>query len=319
MTKIQINRRSFLKSAAAFASVSPLASFAAAQIASVPVRRSEELQSELISQWNADTEAVSHRVYLKYLRDGKTRGFRVLEDLEKAFEKVMREVKETVVSGDTPAIWSIYNMGYIVKTRKAVFSVDLNHRLGTKFVPLLDFALVTHNHGDHWRRDFFDAMTAQNKIVISNFLESPAFNAIKGDNPKGVGTYSIKDVKIRTSLIDHGNTPKMIDFTMAFEVKSGDWTLYHTGDSGKGTEPKLGTVWGAPDLWLFFPGCGIDTPKAVKKVRAKRIVFGHLWELGHAAGHKGRLDESLIRPRLAEAKKAGCKDVSLAFWGDRIT
>ena len=32
----------------------------------------------------------------------------------------------------------------------------------------------------------------------------------------------------------------------------------------------------------------------------------------------GRLDERLIRPRLAEATAAGCKDTSVAFWGDRI-
>ena len=70
--------------------------------------------------------------------------------------------------------------------------------------------------------------------------------------------------------------------------------------------------------WLFFPGCGIDTAKAVEKVNAKRIVFGHLWELSHWPGHRGRLDERLIRPRLAEATAAGCKDTSVAFWGDRI-
>jgi len=58
--------------------------------------------------------------------------------------------------------------------------------------------------------------------------------------------------------------------------------------------------------------------EAVAKIDAKRIAFGHLWELGHRQGHKGRFDERLVRPRLAEAKAAGCKDVSIAFWGDRI-
>ena len=290
---------------------------AGAQFASVPVRRSEERQSVLITKWDEATEAVSPKNYCAYLRDGDTRGYKALMANALAFEKVMREVKSTVVTGDVPAIWSVYNMGYIVKTRKSLFSIDLNHRRGTEFAPILDFALVTHNHGDHWRKDFYDAMTERGKVVVSNFLDNPRFNEMKGDSVKGVGTYKIKDLEIRTSLIDHNDEPWGIDFTMAFEIRIGNWLLYHTGDSGRGTEPKLVTPWGRPDLWLFFPGCGINTAKAVEKVNPKRIVFGHLWELGHKTKHRGRLDEPLIRRALAAARPI-VSDTSLAFWGDRI-
>ena len=312
-----MNRREFIYSlggAAAFAA-------GAKRIlsASGPGRRSEERQNELIGKWDEATGKVSPEDYFAYLRDGDTRGFKALKALDFAFDRVLRKIKETVVTGDAPAVWSVYNMGYIVKTRDALFSIDLNHRRSLELVPLLDFALITHNHGDHWQRDFYRKMTGAGKIVASNFLgDNPGFNALKGDSAKGVGTYRIGDVDIRTSLIDHGDAPWAIDFTMAYEIKIGDFILYHTGDSGRGTVPKLNTVWGRPDLWLFFPGCGINTPQAVAKIKAKRIVFGHLWELGHRQGHKGRLDERLIRPRLAEAKAAGCDDVSVAFWGDRI-
>lgn len=317
-------RRDFIAAAAAFATLPPFAVPAndtnRVLSASAPIRRSEEKQSRLITKWDEATEAVSPQVYRQYMLDGDTRGFKALETSELAFKKVMREVGETVVTGDVPAVWSVYNMGYIVKTRKSLFSIDLRHRRADEFVPLLDFALITHKHGDHWQRDFYRKMTGSGKIVASNFLvDNPGFNALKGDGAKGVGTYRIGDVEIRTSLIDHGDAPWAIDFTMAYEIKIGSFVLYHTGDSGRGTVPKLNTVWGRPDLWLFFPGCGINTPEAVAKVKAKRIVFGHLWELGHRQRHnRGRFDERLIRPRLAEAKKAGCDDVSVAFWGDRI-
>ena len=303
---------------AAFPSVATSAlAPAGAQFASVPVRRSEERQSALITKWDEATEAVSPKNYCAYLRDGDTRGYKALMANALAFEKVMREVKSTVVTGDVPAIWSVYNMGYIVKTRESLFSIDLNHRRGTEFAPILDFALVTHNHGDHWRKDFYKAMTARGKVVISNFLDNPRFNEMKGDSEKGVGTYKINDVEIRTSLIDHNDEPWGINFTMAFEIRVGNWLLYHTGDSGRGTEPKLVTPWGRPDLWLFFPGCGINTARAVEKVNPKRIVFGHLWELGHRQRHHGRLDEPLIRRALAAACPI-VPDTSLAFWGDRI-
>jgi L-ascorbate metabolism protein UlaG (beta-lactamase superfamily) len=174
---------------------------------------------------------------------------------------------------------------------------------------MLDFALVTHNHGDHYRSNLCKAVADQKKPVISNFIPVNGYTRAKK-------TFKIKDVEIRTSLIDHNDW--LIDFTTAFEIKVGNWTLYHTGDSGRGTEPKLETVWGKPDLWLFFPGCGIDTAKAVEKIKAKRIVFGHLWELEHKQNHRGRLDEPLLRRALLHAAKGGSKNTSLAFWGDRI-
>ena len=273
---------------------------------------------DAISVWNRETELVAPEVYKAYLQDGNTRGLVSLEKLEAAFEKVFREVKETVVTGAAPAVWSVYNMGYIVKTRESLFSIDLVHRRDVEFAPLLDFALITHMPGDPWRREFYKAMDGAGKTVVSNFLNNNGVKDREKDSGfiRGVKTFKFKDVEIRTSLIDHG--PTLIDFTTAFEIKVGDFILYHTGDSGRGTEPKLNTVWGRPDLWLFFPGCGIDVRKAVQKVNAKRIVFGHLWELAHAQNHQGRLDERLIRPRLVQAKQAGCQDVSVAFWGDRI-
>ena len=318
-------RRGFLKCALAAGAFPHLAFAALAEgtncipsSASSPIRRSDERQSELLTKWDEATEAVSPQVYGQYLRDGDTRGFKALEVLERAFEKVMREVKDTTVTGDVPAVWSVYNMGYIVKTRESLFSIDLVHRRDAEFAPLLDFALITHNHGDHWRHGFYDTMNGAHKTVVSNFKDNYGVKNWKKDGGyvRGVKTFSIKDVEIRTSLTDHNDY--LIDFTTAFEIKTGDFILYHTGDSGRGTEPKLETVWGRPDLWLFFPGCGIDTAKAVEKVNAKRIVFGHLWELSHWPGHRGRLDERLIRPQLAWAKEAGCEDVSVAFWGDRI-
>lgn len=263
-----------------------------------------------IARWNRETEEVSSEVYRQYLCDGNTRGYIALERLEKAFEKVMREIQETKVTGDIPAIWSVYNMGYVIKTRSTLFAIDLVHRRGDELAKLVDFTLITHNHRDHWQSSFASIVAGAGKPVISNFLSYSGYTREKK-------IFTINDVEIRTSLIDHNK--RLIDFTTAFEMRfGGKWTLYHTGDSGEGTEPKLETIWGRPDLWLFFPGCGIDTPKAVAKVAAKRIVFGHLWELGHLTRHRGRLDEELIRPRLAEAKAAGCKDVSLAYWGDRI-
>jgi L-ascorbate metabolism protein UlaG (beta-lactamase superfamily) len=290
-----LNRRKFVSGALAMG------------VASVGAKM-QTLPVDDISIWHNETELVSPEVYEQYMMDGDTRGFSSLVKLENAFEKVMREVKSTEV-GDIPAVWSVYNMGYIVKTRETLFAIDLVHRRDIEFASMLDFVLVTHNHSDHYRKDLCRTMASANKLVISNFLGYKGYT-------RAQKVFKVKDVEVRTSLIDHNEW--LIDFTTAFEIKVGNWTLYHTGDSGRGTEPKLNTQWGKPDLWLFFPGCGINAEKAVAKVGAKRVVFGHLWELGHLQGHRGRLDEPLIRRALSLAKKGGSTDTSVAFWGQRI-
>ena len=250
---------------------------------------------------------------MQYRKDGDTRGLASLEKLERGFEKIFREARETKVES-LPAIWSVYNMGYIVKTPGALFSIDLVHRRAPEFAPYLDFELVTHNHADHFHPELYQAMDGAGKTVISNFLDNYGVRNWKKDGgyTRAVKTFKIKDVEIRTSLIDHNDY--LIDFTTAFEIKVGDFILYHTGDSGRGTEPKLGTVWGKPDLWLFFPGCGINPGEAVRRVQPKRVVFGHIWELGHK---HGRLTTPMVR-RAKEKADAYFSNVAPALWGDRI-
>ncbi len=276
-------------------------------------------EDSVLDTWQRQTDRVSADVFNRYFLDGKTRRLTALRRLENAFDKVLREVRETTV-GDIPAVWSLYNMGVVVKTRESVFSIDLHHRRAVELAPLLDFALITHNHGDHWRQDFYQAMNGAGKTVVSNFLDNygaadwrkgGADWAAGGGFRAGEATLRLRDVEIRTSLVDHNDY--LIDFTTAFEIHVGSWTLYHTGDCGKGSEPKLRAC--RPDLWVFFPGCGIDVGAAVRRVRPKRLAFGHLWELGH---RNGRLTAPLLRNAFAAARRAGADPV-LALWGDRLS
>ena len=103
-----------------------------------PWHSAEARQDELIAAWDAATRLVMPDVYKAYCLDGDTRGFKALKALDYAFDRVLREIKETVVEGDAPAVWSVYNMGYIVKTRESLFSIDLKHRRAHGLVPLLD-------------------------------------------------------------------------------------------------------------------------------------------------------------------------------------
>ena len=265
--------------------------------------------------WQRDTDAVKADVFRQYLADGDTRSLVSLEKVEAAFGKVVREA-ETVEVGDIPAVWSVYNMGYLVKTKESLFSIDLVHRRAPELADKLDFALITHNHADHCDMRLYRALNGAKKTVISNFLDN--YGAYSWRTGTGVGgftraekTFRLKDVEIRTSLVDHNGY--LIDFTTAFEIRVGGWKLYHTGDCGRSC--KLKTHWGEPDLWTFFPGCGVDVTDAVRRIRPKRLVFGHLWELAHATG---RLTTPLIRAARDRATAAGYEP-TVALWGERIS
>ena len=273
------------------------------------------MTEETIDLWQRETDLVTPEIFKDYYADGDTRGFRTLENLETAFAKMFREVKETQV-GYVPAVWSVYNMGYVVKTREALFSIDLVHRRALELAPMLDFALITHNHDDHYRPEFYRALNRAGKTVISNFLDNYGTEDWdkNGGFTQAEKTFKLKDVEIRTSLVDHNGY--LIDFTTAFEIRVGDWLLYHTGDCG--VAKKLRTTWGKPDLWLFFPGCGVNVADAVKRIGAKRVCFGHLWELGHKTGlWNGRLSKPIIDAALAKARSVGVEP-EVPMWGTRL-
>ena len=279
-----------------------------------PAKADAGKREDALDVWQRETDLVTPGDYGKYMR-----GFTALEKLERAFERMFNEVGETKVE-DVPAVWNIYNMGYVVKTRESLFSIDLVHRRAVELAPRLDFALITHNHGDHWRQDFYGAMNSAGKTVVSNFLDNYGAAdwkkggsdwAARGGYTRAEKGFKIRDVEIRTSLVDHNGY--LIDFTTAFEMRVGNWLLYHSGDCGNAA--KLGTVWGRPDLWMFFPGCGVDVADAMRRVNPKRVVFGHLWELGHG---KGRLTTPMVRRAKAKAEAAGFRNVEAALWGDRV-
>ena len=268
-----------------------------------------------IDLWQRETDLVTPEVFKAYYADGDTRGLKTLENLESAFATMFRGVKEAEV-GDVPAVWSVYNMGYVVKTREALFSIDLVHRRALELAPMLDFALITHNHDDHYRPEFYRALNRAGKTVVSNFLDNYGTKdwARNGGFTQAEKTFKLKDVEIRTSLVDHNGY--LIDFTTAFEIRVGNWLLYHSGDCG--VAKKLRTTWGKPDLWLFFPGCGVNVADAVKRIGAKRVCFGHLWELGHQTGEwRGRLSAPIIRSALAKARSVGVEP-EVPPWGTRL-
>lgn len=234
--------------------------------------------------------------------------------LEDAFENVYRELRETEVCDiNKPAIWYLYNMGLIVKTSENCFSIDLHHRRAAELAPFLDFALVTHNHGDHYTMPFLSAMDG--KTIVQNFFEN---NVASHGNQCGFVTedsreFNFGSIKVITGCCDHN--PKLIRFTIPFEVHIGDFTLFHSGDCFNHRELHLRRQ---PDLWVLHPYCGMNPLLACREMALppKRVVVAHLQELAHARDmwRWTYADGLKIKQSLMDAGY----DAVMPLWGDRL-
>ena len=313
-----MNRREFSKGCVAAASAMALHQAMGQRHAPTDDLDLDARQSEI--------DALAPKDFMEYLMQGLqmkpeslsacVEKFPVLKRLEAAFEKVFHEARDTAVTDiNRPAIWYVYNMGLVVKTPKTLFSIDLHHRRAEEFAPLLDFALITHNHGDHYTERFKVAMDrGQRKPVVNNFFDNYGVRDRKfgGYTRAKSKTFQYGDVKIITGLCDHNSY--LIDYTTPFEVQIGDFTLYHSGDCC--SHEKL-HVSRQPDIWVFHPRCGMDAAKGCQEaIHPKLAVIAHLQEMGHAKGryrwtYRDGLDEK------AKLETAGFA-ARMPLWGDRL-
>ena len=264
----------------------------------------------------AEIDEVTPQDFKSYL-DGEWDWFGLtrkaaLQRLDEAFDKVLAEMKSTVVT-DKPAIWLVYNMGVVVKTKETCFSIDLKHRRAPEIAPLLDFALITHNHGDHYTEEFYKAMNGAGKTVISNFKDNYGTKDWKknGGYTRAAKTFRMKDVEIHTSLADHNGY--LVDFTTVFEVRVGKYVILHTGDCSNiaKVNPRK-----RPDLWIVHPRCGMKVEEGVRRMSPELTVLAHLNELGHARG-RWRWTWSDGLDERKKAEEAGGKAI-VPVWGERI-
>ena len=243
----------------------------------------------------------------------------VLRRYDDAFLKVMREIEEMEVT-ERPAVWYVYNMGVIVKTPKALFSIDLSHRLAPMIADKLDFAVISHNHLDHYTERFYQTMDSRHKTVIQNFHDNyGACLNVKGGLggfSRGECRYTIKDVAIHTYETNHNRLLK--GYVMPVEIHVGDYTILHVGDTFNTGDLKPERT---PDLFIHHAWCwgrSNQTMDGIKAFHPKCAVIAHHCELGHnRKTGGGGVPLARAYARKAEVEAAGAHAI-VPFWGDRI-
>lgn len=233
-----------------------------------------------------------------------------------AFEKVLSEVKSTVVPNGTVAIWLLYNMGYVVKTPSGCFGVDICNIHAEELAPYIDFLCVTHNHSDHYSTPLMNAMYDLEKPVLSNFFEpKKKYEYLSTQTGK---EYTIGKFAIHTCITDHNNAA-LKNFVTTFQIDcgsdTGNFVFMHVGDSNYNAEQYTITK----DIDLFIPRYAVNalTENNVIGVitEPKYVLLSHILELSHAGVDESRWS---IELGLARASKINCLKTYMPFWGEKM-
>lgn len=234
----------------------------------------------------------------------------ILYFYEAAFDKVKREVENTVVATDTVVLWHVYNMGYVVKTADSCFALDLHHRRGEELIPLLDFIAVTHDHTDHRTARLLASFAKTGKPIISNFYPHTGFSA----TPQ---TLKLGSVTLHTCITDHNR--KLLNFVQPCEIeipgKNRQIVIFTGGDTFDPTQFRMHNS--EVDVFIVHPRVGLVVTEAQRIVNPRLTLISHLLEMHHHHD-QWRWSYDVGFDELEKSRNAN-RAAAIPMWGDRIT
>lgn len=260
----------------------------------------------------ADT--FTHTLFNEYLgttagteKEQALEGWGLMQFYNMALEKLLQEIPATKVKKGQVVMWQLYNMGYVVKTDKQCFGIDLYHKHAEKLAPMIDFMLITHNHGDHYSKALVEKLERDGKAVYSNFRDN-GHKVTTGDD------FTVGNISIKVTTVDHNTTLK--NFVNTYEVncydaKGKDYVIFFTGDAHN--YEQLNPT-GKVNLFVPHLAVGLNMAKAVEKIAPTEVLMSHILELGHSIT-KWRWSYEY---GIAECEKLERRGVYLPVWGEMI-
>ncbi len=204
----------------------------------------------------------------------------ILYYLHKADQNAFDEIRNTVVEHGV-IIWEIYNMGIIVKTKDICFGIDIVARNSESLADILDFAIVSHVHSDHYDSPFVAAMSEAGKTVYAPFTASGLTFV---DSTKLPLEYNYGDVNIRFEFNhQEANIPVLVS-QIDLGASADNYTIYDIADSRtiSALHPTRHI-----NLFMLHIANGFDPIQASNQINADATLYSHEMELGHSTAANG--------------------------------
>lgn len=265
-----------------------------------------EVPGEPFVLWMRHNESRRYGAPIKDDPFGKTMEERypILRYIRFVEERALAEIKATRVESGI-RVWKLYNMGTIVKTKDACFSFDL-WPMTTDFSGVLDFAVVSHVHDDHYSQVLLDALIAKGKTVYSPFYKKGVI--ITKDRIVQQGSL---EIEFRVSSQVQFGVPSLIT-TVDCGPSESRFRILHSGDSNRASDfPRLGPIHLAFSQWDYWnenPDDGL-----YHSIAYGTKVFDHRLELAHSIGQwRGPFEEAYAR-----IEELGIEaDAQIIMWGE---
>jgi len=219
-------------------------------------------------------------------------GQRKLLDLR--IKQAISEIKNSQVKAGKIRVWSLINMGVVVKTNSKIVAFDVADlpfsRAHKEIAKLADVILVTHSDSDHYDPSLLKKAVNEGKSVV--FPEG--FGFVHGD---GSGIYKLKSgetvnidgVKVTAFQTDHRGDGNFMEPNAWYLVEAGGFKLLHTGDGRdfkNKTERDLLNQ--RRDIDIFLVNIMIHSFD-IRDIKPKVMVPLHLYKFMHS---REQLEES---------------------------
>lgn len=149
-------------------------------------------------------------------------------------ENAIAEIKKTKIENDSVRVWSLLNMGTVIKTKNHTIAIDTANlpfsKAHDKLIGLVDVFLVTHDDGDHYDYSLLKKASEKNKVIL------PDGFIIKNDKPENIITPSsrktieIDGVRITSYQTDHRGDGNFAGGGNWYIIETDGFKILHTGD-----------------------------------------------------------------------------------------
>ena len=202
--------------------------------------------------------------------------------LDLRINQAIKEIKNTPVASGKIHVWTLMNMGSVIKTKSKIIVFDASDvpfsTVHKQLADLADIFIVSHGDTDHYDPQLLAKAIKNGKQVV--FLEglmtdnkSPLAHPLKSGQ-----TIDINGTKITAYQTDHRGDHKFLEPSAWFLVKVDGFTILHTGD-GRDFKDKSeqNVVYGRSDIDILLVNNAIH-PYNIRDLKPKVFVPLHLYK-----------------------------------------
>jgi L-ascorbate metabolism protein UlaG (beta-lactamase superfamily) len=206
---------------------------------------------------------------------------RKLSDLR--VREAIKEIKDTKVESNKIRIWSLLNMGVVIKTGERTLAIDTANlpfsQAQNELASIVDIFVVSHMDGDHYDPALLQKASGQNKQIVFidgfTFIDDRQGNIVKLNSGE---TKDVNGVKISAYQTDHRGDSNFNEPGAWFIIEVNGFKLLHTGD-GRDFKNKneLKSVYAMKDFDILLGNFAIH-PYNIRDLKPKVLIPLHLFK-----------------------------------------